>query len=117
MKSKCTTIFLLILFVTAALTVQTQAASVRKKIAIEAGKIIPIAGKEISNGIILIEDGKIKAVGKKADIPWDAFVIEAKNQVVMPGSVLAHTSRGLESANESIPEVPFLSTFDAIDPL
>jgi imidazolonepropionase-like amidohydrolase len=35
----------------------------------------------------------------------------------MPGFVLAHTSRGLESANERIPEVPFLSTFDAIDPL
>ena len=117
MKSKCTTVFLLILFVTAALSVQIQAAPVRKKIAIEAGKIIPIVGKEISNGIILIEDGKIKAVGKKADIPWDAFVIEAKNQVVMPGFVLAHTSRGLDSANESIPEVPFLSTFDAIDPL
>ena len=117
MKSKCYTAFLLTFLLTAILSVRAQGAPVRKKIAIEAGKIITISGKEITNGIILVEDGKITAVGKKADIPWDAFVIEAKNQVVMPGFVLGHTSRGLESANERIPEVPFLSTFDAIDPL
>jgi imidazolonepropionase-like amidohydrolase len=118
MKSKCDTVLLhLTLLLAATLSVCVQAAPVRKKIAIEAGKIITISGKEITNGVILVEDGKIKAVGKKADIPWDAFVIEAKDQVVMPGFVLAHTSRGLDSANERIPEVPFLSTFDAIDPL
>ena len=50
-------------------------------------------------------------------MPWDAFVIEANDQVVMPGFVLAHTYRGLDSSNERMPEVPFLSTFDAIDPL
>ncbi len=118
MKSKCDTVLLhLTLLLTATLSVCVQAAPVRKKIAIEAGKIITISGKEITNGIILVEDGKITAVGKKADIPWDAFVIEAKNQVVMPGFVLGHTSRGLESSNERIPEVPFLTTFDAIDPM
>jgi imidazolonepropionase-like amidohydrolase len=117
MKSKCYAVFVLTVFLSAFLGVRTHAAPVRKKIAIQAGKIIPISGKEIANGVILIEDGKITSVGKKAEIPWDAFVIEAKNQVVMPGFVLAHTYRGLESANENIPEVPFLSTFDAIDPL
>jgi imidazolonepropionase-like amidohydrolase len=117
MKSKCYTVFLLTLLLTAILSVRAQGAPVRKKIAIEAGRIITISGKEITNGIILVEDGKITAVGKKADIPWDAFVIEAKNQVVMPGFVLGHTSRGLESSNERIPEVPFLTTFDAIDPM
>jgi len=117
MKSKCYAVFVLTIFFTATLGVRTHAAPVRKKIAIQAGKIITISGKEIANGVILIEDGKIKSVEKKAEIPWDAFVIEAKNQVVMPGFVLAHTYRGLDSANEYIPEVPFLSTFDAIDPL
>jgi imidazolonepropionase-like amidohydrolase len=116
MKFRCYAVLLILLLLTT-LSDCVQAAPVRKKIAIEAGKIITISGKEISNGTILIEDGKIKAVGKKADIPWDAFVIEAKNQVVMPGHVLAHTYRGLESANEIIQEVPFLSTFDAIDPM
>jgi len=40
----------------------TYAAPVRKKLAVEAGRIITIAGKDIKNGVILIEDGTIKAV-------------------------------------------------------
>jgi len=93
------------------------AGPVRKKIAIRAGKIITVSGGEIENGVILIEDGKIKSVAAKSEIPWDAFVIEADDKVVMPGFVLAHTYRGLDSSNENIAEVPFLSTFDSIDPL
>jgi imidazolonepropionase-like amidohydrolase len=90
---------------------------VRKKLAVEASRIITIAGKDIKNGVILIEDGTIKAVGEDVEVPWDAFVIEAKNQVVMPGFVMAHTSSGLDRANENMPEVPFISTFDSIDPI
>jgi len=95
----------------------TYAAPVRKKLAVEAGRIITIAGKDIKNGVILIEDGTIKAVGTDVEIPWDAFVIEAKDKVVMPGFVMAHTSSGLDQANENMPEVPFISTFDSIDPI
>ena len=89
----------------------------RKKVAIKAGKIITITGADIQDGIILVEDGMIKAVGSDVKIPWDAFVIEAKDRIVMPGFVLAHTSSGLDRENENVPEVPFLSTFDSIDPL
>ncbi len=90
---------------------------VHKKLAVEAGRIITIAGKDIKNGVILIEDGTVKAVGTDVEIPWDAFVIEAKDKVVMPGFVMAHTSEGLDRANENMPEVPFISTFDSIDPI
>ncbi len=113
MRPKVTLILsLMVLFSTCA-----HAGPVRKKIAIQAGKIITVSGKDITNGVILVEDGKITSVAKKTEIPWDAFVIEAKDKVVMPGFVLGHTYSGLDSANENIPEVPFLSTFDAIDPL
>ncbi len=105
---------LLIVFITGSMV---YAAPVRKKLAVEAGRIITIAGKDIKNGVILIEDGTIKAVGTDVEIPWDAFVIEAKDQVVMPGFVMAHTSSGLDRANENMPEVPFISTFDSIDPI
>jgi len=93
------------------------AAPVRKKLAIKAGKVITIAGPEIQDGVILVEDGTIKAVDKNVEIPWDTEVIEAKDRVVMPGFVLAHTSNGLDAPNENVPEVPFLSTFDSIDPI
>jgi len=105
---------LLIVFITGSIT---DAAPVRKKLAVEAGRIITIVGKDIKNGVILIEDGTIKAVGTDVEIPWDAFVIEAKDRVVMPGFVMAHTSSGLDRENENMPEVPFISTFDSIDPI
>jgi imidazolonepropionase-like amidohydrolase len=117
MKSKFNTVVILILFTVLIMSELGYTAPVRKKIAIKAGKIITIADKDIQDGIILVEDGTIKAVGTGLEIPWDAFVIETKDKVVMPGFVLAHTSSGLDRANENVPEVPFLSTFDSIDPL
>ena len=117
MKAKSSIAFAAILLTVFAATTLTNAAPVRKKLAVKAGRIITIAGADVKNGVILIEDGTIKAVGTDLEIPWDAFVIEAKDRVVMPGFVLAHTSSGLDRENENLPEVPFLSTFDSIDPI
>ncbi len=117
MKSKSYTAFISTLLIVLIISGLGYTAPVRKKVAIKAGKIITITGADIQDGIILVEDGIIKAVGSDVEIPWDAFVIEAKDRIVMPGFVLAHTSSGLDRANENVPEVPFLSTFDSIDPL
>ena len=117
MKSRSHITFVFILLIVFIASSIAYAAPVRKKLAVEAGRIITIAGKDIKNGVILIEDGTIKAVGTDVEIPWDAFVIEAKDQVVMPGFVMAHTSSGLDRENENMPEVPFISTFDSIDPI
>jgi len=113
-RSHITFSILLIVFIAGSIA---YTAPVRKKLAVQAGRIITIAGKDIKNGVILVEDGIIKTVGTGVEIPWDAFVIEAKDKVVMPGFVMAHTSSGLDRANENMPEVPFLSTFDSIDPI
>jgi len=117
MKSRSHITFVSILLIVFIASSIGYAAPVRKKLAVQASRIITIAGKDIKNGVILIEDGTIKAVGADVEIPWDAFVIEAKNQVVMPGFVMAHTSSGLDRENENMPEVPFISTFDSIDPI
>jgi imidazolonepropionase-like amidohydrolase len=117
MESKSSKIFVSALLTAFAATTLTYAAPVRKKIAVKSDRIITIAGADVKGGVILIEDGTIKAVGTDLEIPWDAFVIEAKDRVVMPGFVLAHTSGGLDRENENLPEVPFLSTFDSIDPI
>jgi len=87
------------------------------KIALKAGRIITVADEEIRNGVILIDGGKILEVGKDLEIPFDFWVIELEEgQVVFPGMIEPHTSRGLDRSNESLPVVPFLSVFDAIDP-
>jgi imidazolonepropionase-like amidohydrolase len=55
-------------------------------------------------------------VGSEAEIPFDAEVIDAEGKVVFPGMVLAHTSDGLDRANENVPVTPYVDVYDAIDP-
>lgn len=87
------------------------------KTAIKAGRIITVSGEEIENGIILISGGKIEAVGKNLEIPWDAKVIDASGKVVMPGWIEAHTFRGVDRPNENVPSVPYVSVWDSINPV
>jgi hypothetical protein len=88
-----------------------------ERVAIKAGRIIPVVGDEIRNGVILIERGKIAAVGgSDTEIPFDAKVFDFPDKVIFPGMVNVHTWRGMDIANESRPITPQLSAFDAIDP-
>jgi imidazolonepropionase-like amidohydrolase len=86
-------------------------------IAIKGARVIPVSGPELENATILIRGGKIEAVGKDLEIPWDARVIDGSKKVVVPGFVEAHTSRGTDRPNERIASVPFVSTFDSINPV
>lgn len=59
--------------------------------AIKAGKLIDGTGAApVENATVLIEDGKIKAVGQNIDIPKEAQVIDATGKTVMPGMIDAH---------------------------
>ncbi len=86
-------------------------------LAVKAGRIITVSGEEIVDGVILIRDGKIEAVGKGLEVPWDAKVLDVSKQVVAPGFVETHSSRGVDRPNENVPSVPFVSTFDSVNPL
>jgi imidazolonepropionase-like amidohydrolase len=68
---------------------------VQHVLAIEGGKIYTITKGVIDEGTILIEDGKIKSVGKSVKVPEGAEVIDAKGKVVMPGLVEAHCHIGI----------------------
>lgn len=59
--------------------------------AIVNGKIVTITNGIIENGAILIEDGKIKAVGADIAIPQGCEVIDAKGGWVTPGLIDCHT--------------------------
>ena len=61
-------------------------------IAIKAGKLVdPETGTTATNQIILIEKGKIKALGSGSKIPDDSTVIDLSNSTVLPGLFDAHT--------------------------
>ena len=46
-------------------------------IAIKNGKVVTVTDKTFEHGTVLIEDGKILAVGENIEIPSDAQVIDA----------------------------------------
>ena len=63
-------------------------AAAHKKIAIVHANIIDVVNKTtISDATVIIEKGKIVAVGKSSaiQIPSDAFVLEAKGKTILPG--------------------------------
>ncbi len=94
------------------------------QIAIVGGTILTITKGIIPDGVVLIEDGKIKGVGKDLSIPSGSTVIEAKGKVVMPGLVAASSSLGLFSdwkrythTDEATnPVLPAMEVIHAIDP-
>src|SRR5438132_974193 len=91
-------------------------APAQEQLAIKGGRILAVSRAPIDGGVILIRDGKIEAVGKDVAIPSDYRVLDAAGKVVMPGFIEAHSSRGMDQANERNDNVPFLSVVDSIDP-
>src|SRR5437899_5969191 len=100
----------------AVLLVAVANVSAQEQLAIKGGRILPIGQPAIEGGVILIRNGKIQAVGKDLAIPADYKLIDAAGKVVLPGFIEAHSSRGMDQANERNNNVPFLSVVDAIDP-
>src|SRR5712692_6897330 len=66
--------------------------------AITGGTVHPVGGADIPNGIVIIRDGLIEAVGANVPIPADAAVIDLKGEHVYPGLIDAQTSLGFPSA-------------------
>src|SRR6202041_2570331 len=61
-------------------------------IAIRAGNLLdPAKGTVSKDQIILVENGKITAVGAGLSIPKDAQVVDLSKEWVMPGLIDAHT--------------------------
>jgi imidazolonepropionase-like amidohydrolase len=63
--------------------------------AITHAKIFTLAGQPIDDGILVIRDGKIAAVGTNVDVPAGAQVIDGKGLQVYPGLFDPVTQMGL----------------------
>jgi cytosine/adenosine deaminase-related metal-dependent hydrolase len=68
------------------------------RIALTNARIIPIVGPEIAKGAILIEHGKIAAIGPvdQVEIPFDAREFDLTGKVVMAGLVNVHSQDPLD---------------------
>lgn len=83
-------------------------------------RLIPISGEPISNGVLLIENGTITALGPadSTTIPADATVVDLTGKTVMPGLVDSHSHIGGWpgfNADNSNPIQPELRALDGID--
>jgi len=81
--------------IAAAAAVLAAAPAAAQTIAITGGTVHPISGPPIQNGTVLIQDGRIAAVGASVAIPAGAVRIDATGKVVTPGLFEAGTNLAL----------------------
>jgi imidazolonepropionase-like amidohydrolase len=77
---------------------------------IKGGTVITVTGPVLQDADVLIQNGKIVAVGKGLSAPAGVTVIDARGKIVTPGIVDAHSHMGAysnvnEGADSVVPEV------------
>jgi imidazolonepropionase-like amidohydrolase len=85
-------------------------------IVVRAGKVIPVSGPSFRDGAVVVENGKIVAVGRGIKTPSGARVLRAA--VVMPGLVDPHSYLGcFYDKDEPVDAVtPDIRACDGFDP-
>lgn len=93
---------------------------------IQNANIKPIVGADIPNGCILVEDGKIVAIGEHIDAPAGCEVLDAEGHLVTPGLVEGHCHTGMtndrgdaggkDHNEKSDPIVPHMRALDGFNP-
>lgn len=101
------------------LTVPASAPAAEDRQAFVGARLLTISGGEIEDGVLVVADGRIEAVGSRAEvsIPVDAAMHQFDaGMVIMPGLVDTHShiSRAW-AADRSEPIQPDVSVIDAID--
>ncbi|CCH27895.1 amidohydrolase [Actinosynnema sp. NPDC047251] len=95
-------------------------------VAITGGHVVPVSGEPIENGTVLVQDGKIVAVGADVTVPDGVPVVDAAGGWVLPGFVEAHGHLGVHEEGEgwagqdtnemTDPNGARLKALDAINP-
>src|SRR5450432_2639001 len=95
-------------------------------VAIVGGRVVPIVGDQIDGGTVLLQDGKIVAIGADVAVPETARVIDATGSWVLPGFIEAHGHVGVheeaqgwagQDTNEMTePVTAHVRALDAINP-
>lgn len=89
-----------------------------KPVAYINARIIPIVGQPIEQGILIVQNGKITAVGdaRTVKLSSDVQTVDLKGKVVMPGLVDTHSHIGEGSgADGTSPAQPEVRVMDAIN--
>ena len=74
-----------------------------KALAIRAGTVHDGLGHVFRNGVVLVQDGRIKAVGEGLAIPYGAEVLELPEAVMTPGLIDGFSHLGLAGEGTPVP--------------
>ncbi|MFQ5809029.1 MAG: amidohydrolase family protein, partial [Armatimonadota bacterium] len=87
-------------------------------LAIEGGRVLTMVGEAIEGGTVLVQDGKIEAVGRDIEVPDDARRMDARGKTVMPGlmDALSRLYVYPEELAEDKEIAPELRITDGVDP-
>lgn len=90
-------------------------------VALVGADLIPIRGEPITNGVMVIQHGRILAVGPAGTaVPAGALTRDVRGQVLMPGLVDTHSHIGSPAGGDSSapiqPETRVLDALDVRDP-
>jgi imidazolonepropionase-like amidohydrolase len=79
------------------LTLSTLAFAQDKAVALKGGKVLTVSHGVIENGVVVMQGGKITAVGAAGavNVPGDARVIDATGMTIYPGLIDSETQLGL----------------------
>jgi len=72
-------------------------------LAVRAGRILTMAGETYRDGMLIVQDGAIKAVGEDLALPYGARVLDLGDGVVVPGFIDAYSHLGLSGEGSGIP--------------
>ena len=80
--------------------------------------VLTVTKGTVQNGSVLIESGKIAALGKKVSAPADATIVDATGKFLMPGIIDCHSHTAIEGGvNEgSVSDSSMVNIKDVIDP-
>ena len=103
----------LVLVILSAVFFTTPLSAQQKPVVLKGGKLLTITHGVIENGVLVMENGKITAVGPAAgaNIPANAQVIDVTGMTVYPGLIDSETALGLTeiSAEQSTNDLVELS--------
>ena len=86
-------------------------------IALKGGTILTITDGTIEVGTIVIQNGKITAIGKDVRIPAGIRIIDVTGKFIMPGIIDSHSHIALTDVNEATdPVTPQIWMWEALDP-
>lgn len=83
------------------------------------GEIIPVVGEPISDGTLVVHEGKIIAIGESTSvtIPNDAVTVDLSGKVLMPGLVDSHSHIGEGDGGDGSSALhPDVRIMDTINP-